>query len=619
MISESAMPVNSVMPEANAGHIETTQLSDSTPQEQPTQLTAEQNQQRLQKIEVLIQTGDNTTAKSQSDTINPLNLTAEQQNQFNLLNAQIFLGLGDPEMAIKSLAAISADQLDNSNKIEYLQSQAFAASLTGNALDSAKFRIELNELLTAPELRESNQGAILESLTLLPDEELKSAQSSASDSLAGWLSLAEAFKLKGQPTFNDNIQLWRERFPGHPGNAIVLENPSVATTQETLGKPTVVALLLPESGSLAQAGKAIHAGFMAAYNSPDNPGYKPSIQVYDTEQATALFLYNQAITDGAQLVIGPLQKDALQSLSDSVTFYQPVLALNHIPGLEKDNLYQFGLSPIDDVEAITRKATQDGHQKAVLLSPENTQGQRIASYFSNSWQEVGGTILEIQTYNPRETDFSEPIKKLLNLDESDYRFQQIQQLIPEAKFTPRRRQDADVLFLNANSTEARSINPQLHYYQTNPLPIYATSNIYSGQPNASLDADLDNIIFCDTPWLLDKAYSSSLNRNALKEAWQSLPDAYLRLFAMGIDTFQLITRLKILETEPFEGATGKLSLVADNRIKRDPTCTQFIDGKPELADAITSTKPIAENIAAPETIRDAQPMPEQPQNNHVVQ
>jgi outer membrane PBP1 activator LpoA protein len=269
---------------------------------------------------------------------------------------------------------------------------------------------------------------------------------------------------------------------------------------------------------------------------------------------------------------------------------------------------------------MTDKAWLDGHRNAVVLTPENAQGHRIASYFDRNWQDLGGRIVETQTYKPKETDFSEPIKKLLNLDESEIRYNKIRGLIPEVKFTPRRRQDADVLFLNANSFEARSINPQLHYYQPNPLPIYATSSVYSGQPNPSLDSDLNKIIFCDTPWLLDKTYLGTLNKEALKETWQSFPDSYLRLVAMGIDTYHLITRLKTLDNEPFAGATGRLSLVADHRIQRDLTCAKFTAGQAEIIDPINASTDTSETkAAAPEAPMDAQPAQEQPLMDHVAE
>jgi len=340
--------------------------------------------------------------------------------------------------------------------------------------------------------------------------------------------------------------------------------------------------LLPESGTFAQAGKAIRAGFMAAYNHADNSA-KATLRFYDSEQSSPQTLYDQAAAEGAQLIIGPLAKEQIQSLAETVTFNIPVLALNHIPGLQKNRLYQFSLSPLDDADQITHKAREDGHQRALLLVPENAPGKRTANYLAEDWQNQGGTVLETQTYNPKESDFSATIQKLLNLDESEQRYNKILTLVPGVKYTPRRRQDADAVLLSAYSAEARSINPQLQFYQAGDIPVYAIPTIYTGQVNASLDADLNKITFCDTPWLFNTAYQGELGMDALKETWKQFPSAYFRLIAMGIDAYNLTTRLDNLEIAPYPGATGNLSLTADHRIKRKLICATFMDGQPEIS------------------------------------
>lgn len=538
---------------------------------------SEQNQQRLQSIESLIQAGDGNTAKHDADTINPADLSMEQRAWLSLLYAQILLSFGEAEQAIESLALIQPQQLNLDNQIKYFQSRAFAYSLTGNLLDSAKSRIELHRLITSPDERKKNQAAILEALRLLPDSDLQTNQT---DILAGWMSLANILKYINRSDFNGQISQWRATFPTHPADLSFLDNPQdtpdIATSQ-----PKAIALLLPGSGTFAQAGKAIRAGFMAAYNHADNAS-KPTVRFYDTEQSTPQALYNQAVAEGAQLIVGPLDKEHIQSLADSVTFSTPVLALNHIPGLQKNRLYQFSLSPLDDTDQITDKAREDGHQNALLFIPENAQGKRIANYLTEDWQNQNGTILETQTYNSKETDFSAPIRKLLNLDESEQRYNKILTLIPEATYTPRRRQDADAILLSAYGAEARSINPQLQFYQAGDLPVYAMPNVYSGQINASLDADLNKITFCDTPWLFPKAYQGELGMDALKETWKQFPSAYLRLIAMGIDAYNLTTRLDNLETNPYSGATGNLSLTTEQRIQRKLTCAKFTAGQPEI-------------------------------------
>jgi outer membrane PBP1 activator LpoA protein len=536
---------------------------------------SEQNQQRLQSIETFILAGDGNTAKQAADTINPNDLSFEQRAQLSLLYAQILLSFGEAEQAIESLALIQPQQLSPDNRIKYFQSQAFAYSLTGNLLDSAKSRIELHRLITSPDEFEKNQAAILEALRLLPDADLQSNQT---DALAGWLSLAKILKYINQPDFNAQISQWRATYPTHPADLSFLDRPQDAPVIAPTQAKTI-ALLLPGSGTFAQAGKAIRAGFMAAYNHADNTA-KPVIRIYDSEQSTPQALYNQAVAEGAQLVVGPLAKEQIQSLADTVTFNVPVLALNHIPGLQKNRLYQFSLSPLDDTGQLTHKARTDGRQKALLLVPDNAPGQRIANYLTEDWQSLNGVILETQTYNPKGTDFSAPIQRLLNLDESEQRYNKIHALIPEVKYSPRRRQDADAILLSAYSPEARSINPQLQFYQAGDIPVYAMPSVYTGQINAQLDADLNKITFCDIPWLFGKAYQGELGMDALKETWKQFPSSYLRLIAMGIDAYNLAMRLDALEAGTYPGATGNLSLTADQRIRRELVCAKFTAGQP---------------------------------------
>ena len=556
---------------------------------------SEQNLQRLQSLELLIQAGEGATAKLAADAINPDDLSSEQRAQLSLLDAQILLSLGEAEQATESLAQIQPQQLNLDNQIKYFQSQAFAYSLTGNLLGSAKSRIELHPLISSPDELEKNQAAILEALRLLPDTTLQASQT---DILSGWLSLAQILKNLNQPDFNTQISQWRATYPAHPADLSFLNSHQDTLINSPSQAKAIIALLLPGSGTFAQAGKAIRAGFMAAYDHADKIS-KPTIRFYDSEQSTPQAFYNQAVAEGAQLVIGPLAKEQIQSLADTTTFNTPVLALNHISGLQKNRLYQFSLSPLDDTDQITHKAWEDGHRKVLLLIPENAQGKRIANYLTEDWGNQGGAILETQPYNPKDTDFSSPIQKLLNLDESEQRYNKILALIPGITYAPRRRQDADAILLSAYSPEARSINPQLQFYQAGDLPVYAMPTVYTGQVNASLDADLNKITFCDTPWLFNKAYQGALGMDALKETWKQFPISYLRLIAMGIDAYNLSTRLESLESNPYPGATGNLSLTSDQRIRRELICAKFTNGQPEITEKYDNIAPIPDKEQKP--------------------
>ena len=543
------------------------------------------NDYRLLAAEAYIQSGDNRSAQSLIEPINPKVLSAEQRNKLNLIIIQINLSNGETEKALTLLSVTQPYNLSTADQIIFYQSLAFAHSLTGNLLQSVQARIELTPLLQTTQQRNENNTVILNTLALLPSQTLSLQQASAPPVLRGWMSLAELLKHDKLQQDPDKFQLtlieWQQLFPQHPANAGFIQSYSEGL-KNTFKTPTAIALLLPESGRFAKAAETIKTGFMAAYQH-SHSSFQPSLRFYDSAANNAINLYYQAISEGAELVIGPLSKDNIQDLALGVDLTVPVLALNHIPNLAKNNLFQFGLSPIDESKQLTSKANADGIKNILLLTPESNSGLRTASYISEDWQATGGTVLETQHYKTRENDFSEPIKDLLNLTESQYRYRKLKQFLARnLEFTERRRKDVDAIFLSASAQKARSIYPQLRFHRATGVPVYATPQIYTGTSNPSADIDLNSIVFCDIPWLFSDIYIGELSQEALRSSWQHIPNRYLRLIALGIDSFNIIEQLEQLNNTPYPGATGTLSIDRENRITRQLACAKFIDGQAAL-------------------------------------
>ncbi len=547
--------------------------------------TASQDQNRLFAAERFVHSGEIAAAKSYLDSISPSALSATQRNKLNLLYAQIYLSDGEAEKALDRLSITQPYNLKQADQIAYYQSLAFAYSLTGNLLQAVQSRIQLNPLLNSEEQRSENSTVILNTLSLLPTETLRSKQPPAPDILGGWMALTRLIKTRKQnqePTdFKNSLQQWAYFFPQHPANTDFL-NKYFDSVNNHFTLPAAIALFLPETGRFAKAAQVIKKGFMEA-NQYSDPSFQPSIRFYDSSSSNISSLYRQALAEGAELVIGPLGKDNIQELALSTELSTPVLALNHIPDLVVENLYQFGLSPIDEANQVSSAAALDGHTNALLLVPETNQGNRIANFLAESWDENGGTLLESQSYKSRSTDFSLPIKKLLNLDESKYRYKRLKKVLSRnIGYVERRRQDVDVILLSANAKTARSIYPQLRFYHASRVPVYAMPDIYQGRANPSLDIDLNNIAFCDIPWLFPEAYPSELNQQATVSSWQHLPRRYIRLFALGIDAFNVIPHLGQLHSIPYNGATGILSTNYEKRITRQLVCAKFVNGAPVL-------------------------------------
>lgn len=545
-------------------------------------LADDQTQKRLLKADTLLQTGDSQAARKELDLINEAELSPEQRGQFNLLDAQIALSMGDAEQAIKRLKMIRPGLLSADDKVNYYQSLAFANMLLGDVLQGVSARLKLSNLLDNPQQQQANISAIVDMLSVLPEEALQLRPEMAGE-LTGWVSLAKILKQRNQPSADiaGQIRQWQQTFPGHAANAEFLqaylampvtppaaeefvadEQAQPATTQPIAGG--MVAVLLPTSGTYAVAGKAIKAGLQAAYRLAASATPQLPLKYYDSSQNDIASIYQQAVADGAKQIIGPLVKEEIQALAQTTHLTVPVLALNHVENINQTNLYQFGLSPIDEAEALAHKAHQDGRQSALVLVPKTAQGERIGNYLTSSWQSHGGTVAGVQSYDPRQHDIGAMLTQLIS--SSSY---------PSGQTPPR------ALLLSANADTARELAPQLQYHQKNDLAVYAMPNMYAGTPNPVQDAELGLFSFCDMPWLFDSYFSGPLSQSALQNSLQGMPDSSSRLVALGIDAYNLLGRLDQLASAPYNGATGHLSLGQDNRITRKLVCAQFKGGVPQ--------------------------------------
>ena len=553
---------------------------------QPTPWVLEQNRTRLATIDSQIQARQREEAKDNLESVNPDELSTEQRAQYNLLYGQLMLAYGDHDQALRRFALIQPTQLSLPDQITYFQARSLAFVGVGDFLNSAKARIELEPLITSPDDHKKNQMLIFENLSLVPDSVLQSAPQQTVSPVMEWLSLASILKTKNQnpARLNDAIMEWRTAYPSHPANSSFLQNLQHALT-ETAGTPQSIALFLPESGVYAEAGKAIRAGIMAAYNHESSNPARPVIRFYDSEKLGGAELYSQAVSQGANLIIGPLDKEKIQDVASNARFSIPVLALNHVLGLRKENLYQFGLSPIDDADQTAGKAWLDGHRTAVILTPDNEQGSRVAKYLADSWQKKGGHVAFKKTYSAQQGNFSAIARNLVRKTANPPSTKKKS----KSRYATPPRQEVDVILLSAYSEPARSLNKELQKASANPLPIYAMSNVYDGRPNP-MDADLNKISFCDAPWLLGNAYTGELSMQALQPQWSQFSNQYYRLVAMGIDAYYLAGQLKNLPDTPYYGATGKLSLADNYRVKRELLCAQFTAGQPNLRGFISGIR-----------------------------
>jgi len=542
------------------------------------QKSPQQDLFRFKTIHALIKSNDIPATLIYAKNISPRHLNQHQRLYLNLLFAQINLHYHAAKKALKQLARLSPQQLNPEDQITYQKSLSRGYSLTGQVVKSIRAQVALAPLLS-PTSQQQTLSTILETLQQLPIEKLNTLESS---DLSDWASLAHLLRqtIRQTPDSEARITHWLKQ---HPETLITYDLLNTHLNPDKNARPAThaIALILPNSGPHHQQAKVIKTGFLAAYYN-SKATHRPTIHLYDSSKNDPKQLYHQAVKEGADLIIGPLEKQNIAALTQIKTLAIPVLALNQIDNLAKKNLYQLSLSPVDDIFQLTMKATQQGHNRTLLLKPDNTTGSRLEHYLDYFWSKQGQHIVDKQAYSPQKNDFSTPIQQLFNLNESNSRIKKLQGFIPDLKTIARRRQDIDAIFLIGQPRSARLLKPQLQFYRAEKLPVYATSQIYSGLPNPRQDNDLNEITFCDIPWLFKKTYSGPLSLNNLKPYWQQFPQPYLRLIALGIDAYQLIPHLKNLQKTLFKGATGHLQLTKNNHISRQLVCAKFHKGKPKV-------------------------------------
>ncbi len=512
-----------------------------------------------------------------------------------LLLTEIDLSRGNAERGLKILEKILSVGDDPELRLRYWSLKADAFALVGNNLESARARAQMLGLIDNFNDRANAQVALLKALTTLSDDTLLRVSPMASgDNIRTWMELALITRnyQRNSAELSKRVNTWREQNPQLGLIENVVES-LLYRQKDKLDLPKRIALLLPFEGAFANVADAVRDGFLAAFYANKIENYTPEVRIYDTgkvpDQIWSTYLH--AVQDGAQMVVGPLNKNAVNILAGGSNLDVPVIALNYTDSqttTPKSNFFQFSLSPEDEAMQVAERAWLDQYQHPLILFPQGAWGERVQAAFVERWQQLGGSVLESIAYDPRNNDFSPAIRRVLNLDASQARRVELNQILnTKVEFTPRRRQDADFIFLAAFPRQARQISPQLRFHHAADLPVYSTSHVYSGSVDANLDKDMDELRFGDMPWVLPQPRPLVKLKNTIEALWPSNGQGYARFYALGVDAFNIIPHMNQLisiRTSSHDGETGQLYIDDANRIYRRISWVKFARGVPVALD-----------------------------------
>ncbi len=500
-------------------------------------------------------------------------ILTQDQDKKAIILAGSYFGIGKIYQSLANLPDIETIS-DYRFKVLALEIRATGVLAIGKPMESIQLRIQIGQFLKTDKEIENNHQFIWSALNRLSERAIiKALSDRLTSDMRGWLELnliarrSNMLPAKIEPWISQWYQLYGDHAAGKYFAINLLED-----SKRIYIKPRRIALMLPFSGRLEKVSQAIQKGFMYAYYQDKESA--PDLEVINASTDVAEFniQYQKAIQDGADFIVGPISKDLIGFLQNQEKTEVPTLTLNYAEETTeaKLNLYQFGLKPEDEAEQIADFALAEGRNQAITLVPDTDWGARLQRAFSERFEMLGGRIVGTGVYPSKKNDYSAAIKKLLNLNSSEQRRKMIQQTIErKTSFEPRRRQDVDMIFIAANSRQARLIKPQLEFYRAQTLPVYATSHISSSSGNSDSDRDLDGILFVDIPWMLDNAQNQDFQQ--VSKLWPDSSKRFSRLFALGIDAYRMIPSLRRLMIRPGESEllnTGRLTVDEYGHVKR---------------------------------------------------
>ena len=519
-------------------------------------------------------------------SINPDNLDNRSFVRHSLLSANIYIANNQLEFASQVLQTTRFNALTGRQKselrIEIIQLQADIAIALGNYPLGLEKLIKLSRLAKRKSDIRAIHDQIWTILYLVPYEVL-SEKNKKNYQHRGWLKLAASSR-EYQLHPNEQAKIfsaWRRNWKNHPA----AKNPPSYFGGSSFwnSNPESIGLLVPLQENYLTPSKTLIDGFMDAYYSAMNLPTKkskklPEIRIYDSSSGEIAAVYNQAIKDGMDLIIGPMRQSEVEALGKLDDLPVPTISLNRLDSssaASTDNLYQFGLSTEDELTQIANRAWQRGRRNILMISPDNSWGRKSADFMRQHWVTKGGSMVEDVRYPISVNDFTKFLKQPLQIDLSEKRGLSIKRFInSRVKYSARRRQDIDVVVMLGYPNKARQIKPALDFLYASDIPVMATSHIFSGLEQIGLDRDLSQVEFTSMPWTLKGQLAKELQPD------KQLHTAYRHLYALGHDSFLIARNLSNLEkSKPFPlfGATGLLSL-QDGTIVREQKWAKFKRG-----------------------------------------
>lgn len=391
--------------------------------------------------------------------------------------------------------------------------------------------------------------------TLLPLDEfvLQRLEDSGDMRVDAWAYLVRVFRMQGLAFKQGltNLQTFEQDaiYQAHLLPQLLAQLPSEKSIQK-------VAVFLPLNSKFGPVAEQVQNGILKAFY--QNPNLQKQLQLsfYDSsDESQVSSLYFQAKQEGADVIIGPLRKSAVEQLQGFDDDY--IIALNDIG--KPTPFPQFSLKSSDKIGQMADAFAQQQYQNIGILGSDAAEQSLQAALLTNTWSNPPFHTQTQVNYSDEQPLLREAFAQLINANNSIERKNVLSRTLGEKlDFYPRVREDLDAIVVFDSVQRLAIINPQKDLYLLD-IPIYSATAMNRQTLLATQNnRDLKESIVLTQPLVL--------NPETLQSAFE----------AFGWDALMLATNLGSLKQGGClsNTKTGHLRLI-DNKVQQDLIWAKF--------------------------------------------
>lgn len=275
---------------------------------------------------------------------------------------------------------------------------------------------ELEQQLILDKLREAIARLDTSDIAILvnhPDDSLPM------DFLLFQLGLNYALEEK----FDDALNILNEFIERYPDNQnrILVESLIDEIKKNAVFKQNTIGVLLPLSGPYEKFGfralKGIELAMDQFSSQGDNPPINISVKDTGADPDKTIMALEELYQEQVAAILGPIVTSGIAA-REAQRMGIPIITLTQKDDIPEigDKVFRNFITPKMQVQAITSFTVESlGLYRFAILYPDENYGRTFMNLFWDELIDRGGQVVGVETYKPKQTDFTDPIKKLVGL------------------------------------------------------------------------------------------------------------------------------------------------------------------------------------------------------------